>query len=224
MSTAAERYFANKLMRHCPCPSEQTACNVFANGRADGPVSFQRYFNPWTSYARTLQPHGPTWRRIRGRCNTVEPETEDEGDVGLPPLPLMSDMPTSPPSSPELFEPEQPAAPIEPETTEPKRRQLPRIPSQQEEEEEGTTAGFFDAMQRENEAARAEWSRRHSLATRAGIRRARERREPPPEWLYWDESQRPRSAATASSKKKKSKTGPRSKSQTKTKSKGRQKK
>lgn len=67
-------YFRNKMLRHCPCGDEGTACRQFRDGYAD--VNRARAndvpprMNPWSWYYRQLSERGRAYRAVDGRCKS----------------------------------------------------------------------------------------------------------------------------------------------------------
>jgi len=76
-----------KILRHCPCCSEGTACRHYSEGfidtnrtRAnDVPIGM----NPWSCHYRQLNDKGNIHKYVSHRCkrSAEEVATEDEGDV-----------------------------------------------------------------------------------------------------------------------------------------------
>jgi hypothetical protein len=84
-----DRYFEGKVMRHCPCDTEEEACQYFWNGTD----TLGRYYNPWSSYHKQLRENGPTWRKIAARCGKYRraaPAEEEEEEPYVPPPPPSS--------------------------------------------------------------------------------------------------------------------------------------
>lgn len=206
-------YFRGKLLRHCHCGDERTACTQFRHGfddsNRDRANDVPAYMNPWSWYHRSLKADGKVHGYVTSRCHKCDVREAAEAIAaeaasGSPPAADDTTPPAADATAEEEPRQQGPPAPaprgqprmqtlwFPPKALEFERRQEERAMNMTEatwgprlrELAKETRDAYDEEHRRRAEAARRGW------ATRRRRQRSRAHPEDPedeevPEWLKW---------------------------------------